>query len=93
MNFSKEKIKIYDTGYSVITDEEKAKILVDYRTGDIYAPKLNTTEALLGMANDFIKSIQNQVIPVSNSELGLDVVKILEAAQKSIKTNGKEIIL
>jgi predicted dehydrogenase len=88
-----EKIKVYDTGVDVVSDEEKRKILVDYRVGDVYIPKLNTKEALLGMANDFIKCINENKTPVSSAELGLDVVRILEAAQTSIKQNGKEINL
>ena len=88
-----EKVKIYETGYSVKSDEEKRKILVDYRVGDIFVPKLSPKEALAGMANDFINSIMNSSQPVSSSQVGLDVVRILEASQKSIKNKGKEIIL
>jgi predicted dehydrogenase len=88
-----EKIKVYDTGYRHTTDEEKKRILVDYRTGDIHVPKLNTTEALLGMANDFITSIKEKKQPKSTAEIGLSVVSILEAADKSIKNNGREVIL
>ena len=89
-----EKIKIYDTGYDHKTDEEKKRVLVDYRTGDIFVPKINTTtEALAGMAQDFINCIINKQVPLSNATIGLDVVKILEASNKSIKNNGKEVIL
>ena len=86
-----EKIKVYDTSYSYKTDEEKRKILVDYRAGDIYLPKVNSTEALSLMAQDFVDSIINNTIPKSDAKIGLDVVKILEAAQKSIKNKGQEI--
>lgn len=86
-----EKIRIYDTGYSHKSDEEKNKILVDYRIGDVYLPKLQNEEALLGVANDFISSIIENKTPISNSTLGLEVVKILEAADHSIKNNGKEV--
>jgi len=88
-----EKIKVYDTGYQYRTDEEKKQILVDYRTGDIFVPKLNTTEALAGVANDFISSIMEKKEPRSSCQLGLDVVKILEASDKSIKNNGCEILI
>ena len=88
-----EKIRIYDTGYSYKTDEEKQKILVDYRAGDIYIPKIESKEALSGMALDFINSILNQKTPISSAESGLEVVKILEASQQSIKSKGKEIII
>jgi predicted dehydrogenase len=86
-----EKVKIYDTGYNHTTDEEKTKILVDYRSGDIYVPKLNTREALLGMANDFIECIKEKKEPMSSGTIGLDVVKILEASNKSIKNKGCEV--
>lgn len=88
-----EKIKVYDTGYSVKTDEEKQRILVDYRAGDIFIPKLQTNEALALMAKDFISAIQLGTKPISDCYLGLSVVKILEGAQKSIKQKGKEILL
>jgi predicted dehydrogenase len=88
-----EKIKIYDTGYDYKTDEEKNRLLVDYRTGDVYIPKIEMKEALLGMADDFINSIVNKKEPISNAQLGLDVIKILEASQQSIKNKGVEIKL
>ncbi len=88
-----EKIRVYDTGYNFKTDEEKKRLLVDYRTGDVFIPKLEMKEALLGMANDFINCIENKGTPISNANLGLEVIKILEAAQQSIKQNGKEIKL
>ena len=88
-----EKIKIYDTGYDHKTDEDKRKILVDYRTGDIYVPKVPQKEALAGMADDFINSIETGKLPVSNALSGLDVIKILEASQKSIKNHSKEILI
>ncbi|MDB5119084.1 MAG: oxidoreductase [Sphingobacteriales bacterium] len=88
-----EKIKVYDTSYKHSTNEERNSVLVDYRTGDIHVPKLATTEALLGMANNFIRSIMGVEQPRSCSQLGLDVVKILEASSKSIKNSGCEILV
>lgn len=90
-----EKVKVYDTGYrhEVSNDEEKRKILVDYRTGDIYSPHIEQTEALKLMAEDFCQSIITQKQPLSDALVGRDVVAILEAAQKSIKQNGAEIKL
>ncbi|MCF4102168.1 Gfo/Idh/MocA family oxidoreductase [Gillisia sp. M10.2A] len=88
-----EKIKIYDSGYSYENDEEKNQVMIDYRVGDIHVPKLATTEALLGMANDFISCIQEKKQPRSSCYLGLEVVKILEASNKSIKHEGREVVL
>lgn len=88
-----EKIKLYDTAYELKTDEDKNRILVDYRVGDIYVPKINNKEALASVANDFLNSISQSLMPRSSSSIGLDIVKILEASEQSIKNNGKEIKL
>jgi predicted dehydrogenase len=88
-----EKVKVYDTGYTVKSDEDKRKLLVDYRAGDIYVPKLEQREALAGMANDFVNAIEKGTTPVSDWRVGLEVVKVLEAAQESIKSKGKEVAI
>ncbi len=88
-----EKIRVYDTGYSIKNDDDANKILVDYRVGDVYIPKLENKEALSAMASDFISSIQNGVLPTSDYNSGLYVVKVLEASQESIKNKGKEVVL
>lgn len=86
-----EKVKVYDTGYSLKTEEDRKQILVDYRTGDIYIPKLSSKEALFGVADDYIQSIINNRQPVAHANLGRRVVQILEASQESIKNNGKDV--
>lgn len=86
-----EKIRVYDTGYTHKTDEEKKMIMVDYRTGDIFIPKVSTQEALSGMAADFIGAISAKRQPKAHAGLGMEVVKILEASQQSIKNGGKEV--
>jgi len=88
-----EKIKVYDTGYEYKTDEDKKRILVDYRTGDIYTPKLDMREALALMANDFVSAVRNGTTPLSDHVSGLEVIKILEASQESIKNKGREVII
>ena len=88
-----EKIRIYDTGFNHTSDEEKNRIMVDYRTGDVFIPKLSSQEALFGVAYDFIDCIIHSKEPLAHAELGLEVVKVLEASQKSIKNKGKEIII
>ncbi len=88
-----EKVKIYDTAYQFKTAEEKKQILVDYRVGDIFVPKLNNTEALASVANDFLNSIQESKLPRSSYKIGIDVVKVLEASDKSLKRKGAEVII
>lgn len=86
-----EKVRVYDTGYSHKTEEDKTRVMVDYRTGDIFIPKVKLSEALLGMANDFVQSIIKKKAPLANAELGKRVIQILEASQVSIKNGGKEV--
>ncbi|MGZ8508992.1 MAG: Gfo/Idh/MocA family protein [Chitinophagaceae bacterium] len=86
-----EKVRVYDTSYNHKTDDEKTTIMVDYRTGDVYIPKISLSEALAGVANDFIQSIIQNKKPLANAHLGMQVVKILEASQESIKNHGKEV--
>jgi predicted dehydrogenase len=88
-----EKVKLYDTGYTYTTDEEKYNIRVDYRSGDVYIPKLGIKEALSFMANDFVNAITKKTIPVSDFNSGLSVIKILEASNESLKNKGKEVII
>jgi predicted dehydrogenase len=67
--------------------------LVEYRAGDVFIPMINSKEALSGMASDFLNSIINKTTPLSSFQSGLDVIKILEASQLSIKQHGKEILI
>jgi|SRR6218665_262606 len=86
-----EKVRIYDTGYNIKTEEDKKQMLVDYRTGDVSIPKISGMEALSGVAADFIQSILYHQEPLANAASGLRVVQILEAAQQSIKNKGREV--
>ncbi|MFN3851095.1 MAG: Gfo/Idh/MocA family protein [Spirosomataceae bacterium] len=88
-----EKIKIYDSGYQIKTEQEKHRMLIDYRTGDIHLPKIEQIEALSVMSRDFINAVESSSKPFVDGLAGLEVVKILEAAQKSISKGGKEIKL
>jgi len=88
-----EKVKIYDKGVEVKTREGVYETLVQYRTGDMLAPKLDQTEALAIEANHFLDCIVNHKTPLTNGISGLNVVRILEASEKSIKHNGKIIEL
>jgi predicted dehydrogenase len=88
-----EKIKIYDTAHKVMNDQEKQRILIDYRAGDVFIPKLEIKEALGGMARDFIQAINTGSKPIASYESGLSTIRILEAAQISIKEQGREVAL
>ena len=86
-----EKIKVYDTAHNVSTLEEKQKVMIDYRVGDVYVPKIELAEPLRKLAIDFIHCIENNSEPRASAIGGLNTIRILEAAQQSIKQNGKEV--
>jgi predicted dehydrogenase len=88
-----EKVKVYDTGVKVVTREGIYKTLVEYRTGDMFAPKLDQSEALSLVIDDFLESIKTGRAPVADGETGLRVVRVLEAAELSIKKSGELVSL
>lgn len=88
-----EKIKVYDKGVDVRGEESLYKTLVQYRMGNMYAPHLESTEALEIMAGEFLDAISHTRKPSSSGELGLYVVKVLEAAEKSLRTGGTTVAL
>ncbi len=88
-----EPLKVYDSGYQARTDEDRNRLLFDYRVGDVYSPKIPGGEALAALASDFVQAITKGVTPVSDGRFGADVVAILEAAQLSVRQRGQEVSL
>jgi hypothetical protein len=88
-----EPLKVYDSGYQARTDEDRSRLLFDYRVGDVYSPKIPGGEALAALAADFVQAITKGVPPVSDGRFGADVVAILEAAQLSVRQRGQEVSL
>lgn len=88
-----EPIKVYDSGYQARTDEDRSRLLFDYRVGDVYSPKIPGGEALAALATDFVRAAAEGTEPVSSGRFGADVVAILEGAQRSVGLRGKEVSL
>jgi predicted dehydrogenase len=91
-----EKVRIYDKGVTrtaYTADEEAYKTLVSYRTGDVWVPKLDPTEALHYVCAEFLDSIRDARPSASDGHAGLRVVRLLEAAQASINDGGRWIKL
>ncbi len=88
-----EKIKVYDSSIHMNSIEDIHSALVQYRTGDMYSPKIEQTEALAEGVNEFINSITENRLPLTGASEGLEVVRILEATDKSIKNKGTYIEL
>ncbi len=86
-----EKIKIYDCGVDITSTESLHNALVQYRVGDMYSPKVEQTEALYLAAKEFLGSIKNSKKLLTDGVNGLEVVKLLEASDQSLKQKGKFI--
>lgn len=86
------KITIYDYEANIKPDENKIH-LKDYRLGNVTLPKYEPEEALTNVIHAFYLAIINQKPPLSDGENGLNVVKILESAQKSLTLGGALIEL
>ena len=67
--------------------------MVDYRTGDVWSPHLSRDEPLRTMAAHFIECVDQQRTPLTDGAAGLRIVRILDAAQRSIKAQGGRITL
>jgi len=89
-----EKIKVYDRGIAVNNHTEKLyEMLIGYRSGDMWSPQLDTTEALRIEANHFVRCIEGSERPITDGQAGLRVVEILEAATQSMARRGRLVEL
>ncbi len=89
-----EKVKIYDRGVEMVKDKDQIyEMLVQYRTGDMLAPQINLTEALKNISQEFYDAVSEGRAPLTDGVAGLRVVRILEAANQSIRNGGKVVEL
>jgi predicted dehydrogenase len=89
-----EKIKIYDKGISFTDDPEQIyQMRVGYRTGDMWAPRLDGTEALRVAGEHFVDCIAHGRTPETDGHLGLRVVELIEAATSSMRGKGETVYI
>jgi predicted dehydrogenase len=88
-----ERLKVYDRGIDLEKGDDPYKVLVQYRTGDVYMPKLSTAEALQTEMIHFRDCITFGRQPITDGAHGLQVVRILAAAERSLKSDGRFVTL
>jgi len=88
-----EQVKVYDKGVSVTSREGVYNLLVNYRSGDMWAPRLERAEALTHELTYFVDCITKDETPVNDGQAGLRVVKMLEAASQSLRQRGALVYL
>jgi predicted dehydrogenase len=86
-----EKVKVYDKGVNMTSREGVYKLLVSYRSGDMWAPKIEQTEALKIELDYFLTCIESNQTPFNDGVAGLRVVRLLEAATESLKLKGETV--
>jgi predicted dehydrogenase len=88
-----EKIKVYDKGVQIQTREGKYNLLIDYRWGDMWAPKIEQTEALKLIAETFVDYVKNGNTVINDGIAGLNNVKMLQAASQSLSNKSAMVYI
>ena len=88
-----EKIKVYDKGVEITNGQGVYDLLVSYRSGDVWGPKVDATEALKVELGYFVDCILEGKTPSNDGIAGLRVVRLLEAAEQSLKSRGRIVAL
>jgi predicted dehydrogenase len=88
-----EKVKVYDRGVNITNQEGVYELLVNYRSGDMWAPQLEQVEALNREMSYFVDCISTGQTPLNDGCAGLRVVKMLEAASESLSKRGSLVYL
>ena len=89
-----EKLKVYDKGISFTEDPKQIyEMRVGYRTGDMWAPKLDATEALRMGSEHFVDCLEHGKTPQTDGQLGIRVVELIEAATSSMRGRGETVYI
>jgi len=86
-----EKLKIYDKGAEMSSGQGLYELMVSYRSGDMWAPRVEQTEALKVELNHFMDCVAKDQTPINDGVAGLRVVKLLEAADRSLAERGRAV--
>jgi len=85
-----EKLKVYDSGVNFTEDPvEVQRLRVSYRTGDMWAPRLDETEALRVAVDHFADCVRTTTSPLTDAQLGVRIVELIEASNQSMRERGR----
>lgn len=89
-----EKVRVYDKGVTLIDDPvQRRNAMVDYRIGDMFAPYIEKTEPLERACRAFLEAVETGQPSPTDGRAGLAVVRVLEAAQRSIENESERVHL
>jgi len=86
-----EKVRVYDRGIEITSQESIHRTLIDYRTGDMWAPKLDTGEALAVVCAHFVACIRGAETPITGGDVDMRIVRLLEAGRQSLAEGGRQV--
>jgi predicted dehydrogenase len=86
-----EKLRVYDKGYERPPVFSEFSEYLSIRNGDIHIPQVPLAEPLEQEARHFLECVAQNRRPLSDGTSGMHVVRILEAAQRSLMDNGVPI--
>jgi predicted dehydrogenase len=85
---SSEPVRVFDSGVTLKDPASFGEYRLTYRTGDIVSPRIDAAEPLSRELSDFCRAIRTGSPPRSTAELGLEVIRIIEAVDESLARNG-----
>jgi predicted dehydrogenase len=88
-----EKVRIFDSSIVYNSKENIYNALVQYRIGDMYSPRVDQTEALTLAVEEFVSAVEENRTPLTSGYDGLEIVRLLEMADYSLKHQGKIIYM
>src|ERR1039458_7084711 len=88
-----EKLRVYDKGVDICSKEDVYELRVSYRSGDMWAPQVEQVEALKIELQSFLDCITDNKPVVNDGRAGLQVVRMLEAASRSVAKKGGLVYL
>ncbi len=83
-----EAVRVFDSGVSIPDPKTFGEYQLSLRTGDIVSPRMEATEPLSLQLADFAAAIREGKEPVSSPQMGLDVVRTIEAVTRSLTHGG-----
>jgi len=92
-NTVQEKVRVYDRGVEAKRPEDIYNRLIEYREGDMFAPRIGTGEALMAEVDDIVAALRGEKEPTVGAAAGLRIVTVLEAASESMRSNGRPIAI
>ena len=88
---SGEPVRVFNSGASLPDPESFGEYQLSYRTGDIVSPRVEPVEPLFRQMEDFCSAVRDGAQPRSSATIGLEVVEVVEAVDRSLETNGSPV--